>query len=213
MKRLILVLILVMGVSVSAQAQSFAVKANAGTTGLGFEAAYQVSAPLNVRVGANFLNLSYLYESGADDEFDFDASFNLGLITALVDWHPYRNSFRLTAGLVYNNNRLRGDLQPKKSYTIGGDVYTPGELGNLVSEFTFNPIAPYLAMGFGNMFTGSRFGVNLDIGVIYQAAPKVSMKAEGLLAPSASQAPILEENVSWATLYPVLTLSFSYRIN
>ncbi|MCC5935399.1 MAG: hypothetical protein LAT75_12180 [Candidatus Cyclonatronum sp.] len=197
----------------TAEAQSFAVKANAGTTGLGLEAAYRLSEPVNLRIGANFLSASYLYETDADDEYDLDASLKLGLITALADWHPFRNSFRLTAGLVYNSNTISGDLLPKKSYTIGGDVYTPEDLGSLSSEFTFNPIAPYLALGFGNAFSGSRFGVNMDLGLIFQGPPKVSLEAEGLLSPSAAQAPILEDNVSWATLYPVLTLSFTYRIN
>lgn len=215
MKKLyfLFVIVLTLGLGSSLQAQSFAVKANVGTTGLGLEAAYQVSAPVNVRLGANFLNVSYLYETGSADEYDMDASFNLGLITALVDWHPYQRGFRLTGGLVYNNNKLKGDLLPKQSYTVGGDIYSPEDLGTLTSEFTFNPIAPYMAIGYGNAFTGSRFGLNLDIGLIYQAAPKVSLQAEGLLAPSAEQAPILENNVSWATLYPVLTLSLSYRIN
>ncbi|MDI6401665.1 hypothetical protein QLX67_06640 [Balneolaceae bacterium ANBcel3] len=192
-------------------AQSFSVKVNAGSTGFGLEAVMQVHETANVRLGGNFFSFSYLYES--DDEFDLDADLSLGMFTLLMDYHPFKSAFRLTGGLVYNNNSVNAGLIPQKSYTVGGDVYRPEELGNLDAEFSFNKVAPYVALGFGNPFSGSRFGLSTDIGLIFQGSPNVGMEAEGLLIPSAEQAPILEDNVSWANLYPVFTLSFHYRIN
>ncbi|MCC5933163.1 MAG: hypothetical protein LAT75_01725 [Candidatus Cyclonatronum sp.] len=194
-------------------AQSFGAKLNFGTQGIGFEGIMRVYEPLNVRVGGNFLNASYLYETSASDDYDVDASLSLSTFSALLDWHPYKTSLRLSAGLVYNANAVNTSLLPKKSYTIGGDVYSPDELGNLDAEVTFSPVSPYLGIGFGNVFSGSRFGFNTDFGVLLHGKPAVSLTADGLLSPSASQAPQLEENLSWATLYPVITFSFTYRIN
>ncbi|AXJ01033.1 hypothetical protein CYPRO_1783 [Cyclonatronum proteinivorum] len=194
-------------------AQSFGTKLNFGTQGIGVEGVLQVSEPINVRVGANFLGASYLYETDTDDDFDIDSSLSLSTFSALADWHAFKSSFRITAGLIYNNNTVKASLLPKQEYTIGGDVYTPEELGNLDAEVTFNPISPYIGLGFGNTFSGSRLGFQVDLGVLYHGEPSVSMTADGLLSPSASQAPQLQENLSWATLYPVFTLSFTYRIN
>jgi hypothetical protein len=212
MKKLFFGLIFLL-VPVALSAQSFAVKANVGSMGFGLEGAVQAMENLNVRVGGNFLSASYLYETGSGDEFDLDSEVKLGMFSALVDWHPYKTNFRLTGGLVYNGNVMNAGLIPKQTYEIGGDTYTPDDLGALDAEFTFNKIAPYVALGFGNPFSGSNFGMNMDIGWIFQGSPKVSMTAEGLLAPSAEQAPQLQENMSWWNGYPVFTLSFYYRIN
>ena len=193
--------------------QSFAVKVNAGSMGGGVEVVYQAHESANLRLGGNFFGLSYLYESGTDEEFDLDSDFSLGMFSLLADWHPGKSQFRVTGGLLYNNNSISAALIPKQSYTVGGDKYTPDELGRLNADFSFNSLAPYLALGFGNPFSGSRFGFNTDVGFVYQGAPKVSLSADGLLAPSAEQGPQLQENVSWAKFYPVLTFGLSYRIN
>jgi hypothetical protein len=208
-----LLTVLLLCIPVALHGQSFAIKANAGTMGIGVEAAVQLHEKVNVRAGGNFFSFSHLYETDDGDEFDVDAELNLSMFSALIDWHPFASGLRLTGGLVYNNNTMGAGLLPKQEYTVGGDVYGPDELGALDAEFTFNSIAPYLALGFGNPFSGSRFGMNMDIGWIFQGSPDVTMKAEGLLKPSAEQAPQLQENMSWWTGYPVLTLSFYYRIN
>lgn len=210
MKKLLLIAALLV-LPVTSYGQSFAAKANFGTMGLGLEGAVQLNEQLNARVGGNFFNFSYLYETGSNDEFDVDGKLKFGMFTALVDFYPYKSGFRLTGGLVYNNNAVEIGLLPKQSYTVGGDTYSPDDLGTLEAEFTFNKIAPYLALGFGNPFSGSSFGMNMDIGWIFQGSPKVTMTAEGLLEASAEQAPQLEQNMSWWNGYPVFTLSFYYR--
>ena len=194
-------------------AQSFAVKANAGLLGLGGEVSLELHKKFNIRAGANFMSGGYLHETDASAEYDIDASMKLANYSAMVDWYPYGTGFRLITGVIYNNNTINTKLLPKQSYTVGNDVYSPDELGNLVAELTFSPIKPYLGMGFGNPFKGSSFGMNLEFGVLLQGPPKVTMTGEGLIAPSAAQAPILQENMSWFTAYPVMTLSFYYRIN
>ncbi|MFU8813448.1 MAG: hypothetical protein ACNA78_10825 [Balneolaceae bacterium] len=193
--------------------QSFAVKINGGSLGAGGEIAVKLNNSFNARAGGNFLNVDYLYETGADDEFDVDASLGLQNAAALIDWHPFKGSFRLSAGMIYNKNRITTDLLPKKNYQIGGDVITSDELGALQAELTFRPVSPMVSMGFGNVFRGSRFGVNVELGMVYQGSPAVAMQAEGLLAPSAEQADILEKNLEWFEAYPVFTLSLNYRIN
>lgn len=194
-------------------AQSFAIKANAGTKGIGGELGVSLHEKVNVRAGANFFTFSYFYETAENDDFDVDAGLNFTNFSGLIDWHPFGNSLRLTGGFVYNDNTITAELQPKQSYTIGGDVYSPDELGILEAAVTFNPFTPYLALGFGNAFRGRSFGMNLEMGAMFQGSPRVAMEAEGLLEPSAGQGPQFEQNLSWFTAYPVLTVSLYYRIN
>jgi hypothetical protein len=193
--------------------QSVGVKVNAGSLGIGPEVLVRVHENVNARAGINFFSFSTSIETKDSSEFDFDGDLSLFNANLLVDFHPFGNSFRLTGGLLYNSNKVETVLIPKKSYNIGGDVYTSAELGVVMADIEFKPISPYLALGFGNVFTGGRFGFGMDFGVLYQQSPKVSMSAEGLLAPSAGQADQLQDNLSWAEWYPVLTLSLTYRIN
>lgn len=211
MKKLLLVLILILPITV--QAQSFGAKLNAGSLGIGPEVLVKLNDNLNARVGVNFFNYNTTIETKDSSEFDFEGDLSLFNGSLLVDFHPFGNSFKLTGGLLYNSNRVETLLIPKKTYTIGGDVYTAAELGAVSADIDFNPIAPYMAVGFGNVFTGSRIGFGFDLGFIYQQPPNVKMVAGGLLAPSADQADQLQDNLSWAEWYPVLTLSLSYRIN
>ncbi len=201
-------------IPVMMNAQPIGIKANAGTMGLGIEVVTPLQDNINVRAGGNLLYISYFYESDADDDFDLDAALDLISASALVDWYPLSNAFRLTGGFIYNGNRLSASLKPKKSYTVGGDIYTPEDLGDLDADFSFNPVAPYIALGFGNPFKGSRLGVNTDVGLFYQGAPDVSLRADGLLEPSADEAQTqqIKDNVSWARVYPVITFSLYYRL-
>jgi len=192
--------------------QSIAIKGNVGTMGGGIEGVVGLHEKVNARIGGNLFSYSYLYETGSDDEFDLDASLELESISALLDWHPFGSAIRITSGVIYNNSAVNVGLLPKQSYSVGGDTYSPEELGNLDAQLSFNRFAPYVALGFGNTFTGSRFGMNTDIGMIYTGSPNVAMSADGLLEPSAEQAPILQENLSWAQMSPVVTVSLYYRI-
>ncbi|MBT4485577.1 MAG: hypothetical protein HOC71_18065, partial [Candidatus Latescibacteria bacterium] len=55
-------------------------------------------------------------------------------------------------------------------------------------------------------------GFTFDVGALYHGAPKVSLKTDGLLEPSAKQAPIVEENISWFQFYPVISIGYIYKL-
>ena len=207
----ILISLFLIALPAAAIAQSFAVKGNAGSLGIGGEAVFSLNESFNVRAGANVFDFSYYHETSQGDEYDIDANLHLNSISALIDWYPFQNGIRLAGGIVHNRNEVKSVLIPKQSHQVGGDIYSPEELGNVEADFRFPDFAPYFAIGLGNPFQGSRFGVNADIGILYQGDPKVDMRAEGLLAPSANQAEIIEQNISWANIYPAVTLSLYYR--
>lgn len=193
--------------------QSVAVKGGFGTMGIGAEGSVQLNQSFSVRAGGNMFNYTYSYTTSDDEDFDIDADLSLSNLTAIIDWHPFQNGARVSGGIVYNQNTVNSVLIPKQSHTVGGDVYSPEDLGNVHADFRFPDFAPYLALGYGNPFSGRRFGFNVDLGIVFQGEPNVDMNADGLLAPSASQAAIIEDNVGWASLYPAITVGMYYRLN
>ncbi len=195
------------------KAQDVALKFNAGTLGAGIELVADVSESVNIRLGGNIFGLTRSWDAYTTTDFEIATEINLKNITFLADWHPFKSSnLRVTGGLVWNQNEFAGIMTPVRSYTIGGDVYTPEDLGDVIATFDFPDFAPYAGIGFGSPFRSSSFGVNFDLGVFYQQSPSVTLHAEGLLQPTESQAPVMENNLSWANLYPVFTLSFFYEI-
>ncbi len=196
-----------------AQSQQFAVKGNAGTLGTGIELVAGVSESVSIRAGGNFFDLTRSWESYSTSDFELSTDMRLRNITALADWYPFsRSKFRITGGVVWNMNDFSGTLTPLKTFTVGGDTYTPEDLGTVDVLFDFPALAPYAGFGYGSPFIGSSFGMNVDLGFFYQQSPGVTFHAPGLLKPTESQAAVMQNNLEWADLYPVLTLSLYYKL-
>ena len=87
---------------------------NASTLGFGAELGYMVNNSFVLRGTFNYLPYSRKV-SGSD----FNISGKLKFMTAglMADWHVMQNGFRLTAGLVYNNNRVDLKASAKNSHS------------------------------------------------------------------------------------------------
>ncbi len=194
--------------------QDFAAALKVGTTGISAEAVRSFSPKFNARLGFSFFSYRINGGGGDKDDYSYDAKLGLFSISALADYFPFERGLKLTAGLVINLNKFEADMKPTRSYTVGGDLYTPDLLGTMNADISFNKIAPYIGIGFGNPTAGAKgLGFSFDIGTIYQGSPKAKLSATGLIEPSASpeQQQQLEENLSWFKWYPVLSLGITYK--
>ena len=135
-------------------------------------------------------------------------------ISVQGDYFPFESSsFKITAGLFFNLNEIDAIITPMEQ-TVGGDIYTLEDLGTMDANIKFNPIAPYIGLGFGNPTYGtSGFGFTFDIGTMYQGGSIVDLTAEGLLEPTAAedQEKLIEDNLSWFEWYPVVSLGITYK--
>jgi hypothetical protein len=192
-------------------ADDFGVGVKAGTLGLGVEGTFGLSQRVNLRVGFND------YSTSGDEtasDIRYDGKLELGGIALLLDWHPFAGTFRLSAGLMQNNNALRLTATPTSNQTIGGTTYTPAEIGTLSGEVSFKSTAPYAGIGWGNAARHGRFGVNFEVGAMFQGSPKVSLTASG---GAVSQVDLTSESQSAQAdlddfkIYPVIALGFSFR--
>lgn len=204
-------LIVFMFVTANINAQNYAAAVKISSLGVTLEGVRSIGESFNTRVGVSFFSYSH-DGGGVDEDFVYKADLSLLSFALLGDWFPFKNFLRVTGGLVVNFNKLDMNLVPSKSYTVGGRVYTPKDIGDMSASVSFNKLAPYIGLGFGNPTSGkSGLGVVMDFGAVYQGAPGVDLATTGLLAPSSVQGPKIEENLNWFKFYPVFSIGLSYK--
>lgn len=156
-------------------AQAAGVGLRAGTTGIGGDVGFSLMPTLSARIGYSGLS----YNTDIDDtDIEYDADMKLSNLNLLLDFSPLPGPFRITGGIIFNDNKA--DLVARPSggtYTINGRSYSAATVGSLAGTVkTGNSAAPYVGIGYGNV---AGFGVNFyfDLGVMYQGSPKVSLAA------------------------------------
>ncbi|WP_317205908.1 hypothetical protein [Janthinobacterium sp.] len=196
------------------------VTADLGTTGVGAHLSVPLQANLNVRVGINYLNYSY-NSSTSDVEYDF--KLKLRTFDALLDYYPMDSSFRVSAGLVYNGNKIDAHGKPSGTgtYTLNGHTYLASSAGTVDGAIDFRKTAPYLGIGWGNAAKDSGWGFSSDIGVLLQGAPDSSLTNNGCTAPApvcaqlatdvAAENVKLSDKVHSFKAYPVIRIGANYR--
>lgn len=209
LKRTIGIALTVMFFAGTAAAQTWGTVLRTGTNGVSLEVVRSFGLRFNARVGGSYFTYSYT-DTGSKD-YIMDADLRFSSVTAMVDWFPRRGIFHFTGGVIYNLNDADAVMIPKESHDVGGRTYTPEMLGTLSAAFGFKPVAPYLGIGFGNAHVSS--GFVFDIGIMYQGPPSVDLTANRLLEPSTEQAPIIEKNLEWFRLYPVVSLGYVLVLN
>jgi hypothetical protein len=177
MQRQIGIFLVLVMTHVSAIAQDHAVSAKAGLLGLGVEYSYSLNERIAFRGALYGSSLSFDgEESGIDYEFDLDWDS----ITVGFDLHPFTGPFRVSFGVMKNDNGLHATSMPADDVVIGDTTYSPDEVGSLNGEIGFDGTAPFLGLGW-DWSKSKRFGVSLDLGLVKQGTPNVLLTADGLL--------------------------------
>lgn len=192
----------------------------AGTLGLGIEARWAPIPWFDVRVGAN----QFDYErNGSQAGIDYDATLALDNYYLTGNFKFPLSPFRVTAGVFSNGNEFQMVSQDTGGLpiNIGGIPFDPADVGQLQSVISFDKTSPYLGVGFDFEVFG-KVGLNLDLGVLWQGEPMVSLEATGMdsapqLIQDLLEAAIvietqeLEDEMSDYKAWPVISLSFVYN--
>jgi hypothetical protein len=135
-----------------------------------------------------------------------------------VDLHPFKSPFRLSAGILRNNNGLNGDSRPTSNVTIGDTSYTPAQVGVLTTTVGFKQTAPFLGLGWDWSRKKRHFGMSFDLGVLDQGSPRVTLRGSGtLLGDPAFQQDIADEQAQLRDslgdldVLPYVTVGFVIR--
>jgi len=147
----------------------FGVAARGSTLGLGVEVSYRASKNFGVRAGGNYFEFT---KDVSEEEIDYAATPHFENGTAILDLYPLGGSFHLSGGLLLNHNKGTLDAHLNQNIEIGGQTYTPQQVGSLVGTVDFKKTAGYLGLGFAG---NGRVSVLFDLGVGFTGTPRVDL--------------------------------------
>ena len=208
------------GLASNVYASDVAVGAKVSTLGVGVDFTTPLTEKLNLRAGIQWLEYGIDTES---DGVEYDADLELFSGLMVADWHPFGGVFKITGGLLINDNKVvgTGEATPGtvSTFTINNTVYTAADVGKLEAEISYNTVAPYLGIGWGNPVSkNSNWTFFCDIGVVFMGSPNVDIKASGAIASNEifmtnleQECKELEDDLASYEYYPVVTLGLSYK--
>jgi hypothetical protein len=160
---------LLLGCSSVSNATDFSLGASFGTLGAGVEATYALNQNLlNLRTGLYGFDYSYEVDDINVLRTTYSGDVNMRMGGAFLDFYPIPSfGFFMTGGLMYNGNEFHGtnNLYPVKS------------------EISWNEVAPYVGIGWGNPVTSGNnpWTFTVNAGVMFMGNPHASVTAIGPL--------------------------------
>jgi hypothetical protein len=132
---------------------------------------------------------------------------NLNSVPLLADWYPGDGGFRLTGGLVFNNNKITiaGTGQ------VGASATTP-VTSIINAEIKLSDSAsPYFGIGYATRPKDAKgFGFNFDLGAMMQN-PSVSLTATNATAADIEEQRVkMLDAVNNLKVMPVFGLGINY---
>lgn len=141
-----------------------------------------------------------------------NVEIELGGAAMLLDWHPFKNAFKISAGLGYLQLGVSGGGKLRDSSKIGLIPISPEELGEINASISPKKIAPYVGIGFGRAVPKHRVGFGFEIGTYYIGEPEVSFKTTKLLEPSSSNEAVLKSNMSAYNWLPQISFNLTIKL-
>lgn len=208
----------------SAIAPAFArpVNLSVGVSTLGF--GVQVSTPiipgsLDLALGINRYSYSHngTYTSGGS-HIPYHGNLRLQTIPVLLNYYPFHGVFRVTGGVMFDQNRLALNASGGSgSYTINGRSYTASQVGTFTGKASWRRVAPYLGLGWGSKAARKPgFSMGFDLGVLFTGSPQVTLSASNpqhnaqLASDVAAAQATANQKTSSYKLWPVVGIRLGY---
>jgi hypothetical protein len=201
--------------SFGAFAEGQAVGIKVGALGVGVEYTYELNDRVAFRGGLNGAQISL---DGDEGGIDYHFGVIWDSLSVAVDFHPIKTAFRVTGGLLRNDNGLSAVSTPTGNITVGDTTYTPSEVGVLTGEIVFDRTSKFIGVGW-DWSRGKRlFGTSFDMGLLDQGKPKVRLAASGtLLGDPSFEQDLAAEQTDLASslrdldLIPYVSVGFNFR--
>lgn len=150
---------------------------NAGTTGVGAEAQLALGPVLVLRAGID--TLGYDFDQSYSD-VDYSGRFDFDTVSGFVDVHPFLNGFLISAGVYTGKRTISLNARPNAPVEIGGQTYTPSEVGTLSGRVKLSDNAPFLGIGYDDAFyRAGDWGFRAIAGVAWSQEPEVALTSSG----------------------------------
>ncbi|MFM7032624.1 MAG: hypothetical protein ACKOX4_08905, partial [Bacteroidota bacterium] len=142
-----------------------------------------------------------------------DVTAKLDHADLIVDFHPFRNAFRLSAGLgIFSGNQIKVTANFLDTTKFGEITFTPDDIGSLGLNWVLNTANPYVGLGFGRAAPKNRIGCGLDLGAYYIGPPKPEILATGMVKRTSEQSATLQENLKGYKWLPVLSFRLAVAL-
>ena len=214
----------------------FTIGVDAGTTGFGGSASWRFSDNFGVRGGVNYFSFEtdeFTYSgSMTNGAFPTDQKFNVDMRLMseplALDFYPSaKSSFRISLGVLINQNRFKGSAPtnglPNTTFVVNDQPYLQaGMPGGLELEVKQMPLSPYLSIGGSFYLDKSRhWALSGELGVAYTGSPKVSLTSPNY-DPSNDVAPFslandlkaeeesIKKDADKYKFYPIVKIGVSY---
>lgn len=210
-----------LGLSVSSvhAAGGGGIYADVSTLGIGIGYEHAVTPNMGARIGFHGGKLGY---DTTENNIRYDGDLKFSSVEALLDFYPSSSGFRVTAGLFYNDNKVKlvGQTSGVGTVEVNGTTYT---VTNPNLEFNGRldkgRVSPYLGVGWstGARQSGAGWGFKADLGVLYQR-PEARLTLAGVNDPfgtleadriAAEQR--LQNDLDDVKAYPVISFGAVYR--
>lgn len=212
---IIAVIAAVLSFPAAALADGTGASVQVGTLGLGVQLSQRFNSYFGARLQLN--NYTYSYDA-TKSNVDYSLDLKLDSYGALLDWHPFAGSFRVSAGVYANNNEIDGLGKPSSgTYNINGVSYPSSQVGTLSAKIDFNSTVGYFGIGWGQAPEDTGLGFTADIGVLFQGNPNAALSASGPLASNSTfqqdltqEQSQLQGDLNGYDTYPVVSFGISY---
>jgi hypothetical protein len=154
-------------------AQGYGLAVRAGTLGLGVEGAMGLGERVVARggIGWNPYNPD-ISLSEIDVTAELPTWYNVGLDVYL------NGAFRLGGGVLFKPDDPTLSAVFTQNQEVGGQTFTPQEIGTLVGVIDSRDEVPYVLLGFGR-HTAPGVGLFIDLGVALLGEPDFRLDAVG----------------------------------
>lgn len=205
----------------SALAQSsepgVAVGATAGTSGVGLDVQVKLGPIFTLRGSLDRLTHS------ADESYDgvdYNADLTFDTVGAFIDMHPMATGLLISGGAYLGDRDIALAATPTGPVEIGGQTWSPGQVGTLNGAVKLGDVAPFVGIGWDDTFYRSgRWGFRAVAGVAWSDAPEVALTSTGgsLSNDPTFQARLRDESqrITQETegygLFPILQVGLNYK--
>jgi len=193
----------------------FTIGLEGGTTGAGGSLAWRFAEHWGTRLGVDYIAFS---DTGIEvQDLHYNTTLRLLSEPLTLDFYPWKKrSFRISAGLMLNQNRLTGSAD-SGTIIVDGQPVTIESLGQLDMKVEQQPVNPYLSIG-GNLFyfdRARRWAFGGELGVVYTGDPQTSLTrsgppsalADAALASAQQQLDHYAEKFKW---WPIAKLQVTF---
>jgi hypothetical protein len=172
---------------------------------------------LGLRVSGHYLPIGWNFDQA---QALSHAQVNMQNESVIADIYPFHGGFRLSGGVIFNQDRARYTSTPVVTAALQGYLtylHYSGPVGDVSGPIWYAPVAPYAGIGY-DAPVGRHWLVAADAGAMFQGQSHYSWTATGFLATQPVVRAAVEANAARADrilndfdVFPVVSVEVGYR--